>query len=260
MLTDVSVKGFSSKKNPATTLRFGTNLWMEMKYDRVIQGTFVDRPNRFIANVRIKGEGDVPDPVVRCHVKNTGRCREILLKGTEVYLQKGTSPGRSTPYDLIAARKRGFIINIDSQAPNKVALESIERILGPCDTVKPEFTLGESRFDFYAEQGGRKVLMEVKGVTKESDYKVCFPDAPTERGLKHVRELTRLAGEGYRCVVCFVVQMERADSFSPDYPIHEEFGKALEEAAEAGVEVLAFTCRTTPDTLELADPVPVVFK
>ena len=231
-----------------------------MKYDRVIQGTFIDRPNRFIANVRIKGEGDVPDSVVRCHVKNTGRCREILLKGTEVYLQKGTSPGRSTPYDLIAARKRDFIINIDSQAPNKVALESIERILGPCDTVKPEFTLGESRFDFYAEQGGRKVLMEVKGVTKESDYRVCFPDAPTERGLKHVRELTRLVVEGYRCVVCFIVQMERADSFSPDYPIHEEFGKALEEAAEAGVEVLAFTCRTTPDTLELADPVPVVFR
>ena len=225
-----------------------------MRYDNVVAGTFISRPNRFIAMVDIAGT------IERCHVKNTGRCREILLKGTEVYLQKGTSPGRSTPYDLIAARKRGFIINIDSQAPNKVALESIERILGPCDTVKPEFTLGESRFDFYAEQSGRKVLMEVKGVTKESDYMVCFPDAPTERGLKHVRELTRLVGEGYRCVVCFIVQMERADSFSPDYPIHEEFGKALEEAAEAGVEVLAFTCRTTPDTLELADPVPVVFR
>ena len=153
-----------------------------MKYERIICGTFIERPNRFIAMVDIAGT------IEKCHVKNTGRCREILLKGTEVYLQKGTSPGRSTPYDLIAARKRDFIINIDSQAPNKVALESIERILGPCDTVKPEFTLGESRFDFYAEQGGRKVLMEVKGVTKESDYRVCFPDAPTERGLKHVRE------------------------------------------------------------------------
>ena len=133
-------------------------------------------------------------------------------------------------------------------------------ILGPCDTVKPEYTLGESRFDFYAEQGDTKVLMEVKGVTKESDHKVCFPDAPTERGLKHVRELTRLVEESYRCVVCFIVQMERADSFTPDYPIHEEFGEALEEASEAGVEVLAFSCYTTPDTLELGNPVPVVFR
>lgn len=231
-----------------------------MRYGKILTGTFIDRPNRFIATVEITDPDTGKNVVSRCHVKNTGRCREILLPGTEVYLQKGDNPARTTPYDLIAAKKRDFIINIDSQAPNKVALESIEKILGPCDTVKPEYTLGESRFDFYAEQGDTKVLMEVKGVTKESDHKVCFPDAPTERGLKHVRELTRLVEEGYRCVVCFIVQMERADSFTPDYPIHEEFGEALEEASEAGVEVLAFSCHTAPDTLELGDPVPVVFR
>ncbi|MBP5735561.1 MAG: DNA/RNA nuclease SfsA [Candidatus Methanomethylophilaceae archaeon] len=233
-----------------------------MKYDRVIQGTFIDRPNRFIANVRIRGDGDVPDsdPIVRAHVKNTGRCREILIPGTEVFLQKGDNPSRSTPYDLIAARKGDLIINIDSQAPNAVAKESIEKILGPCDLVRPEYTLGESRFDFYAEQNGRRVLMEVKGVTKDQDHVVCFPDAPTERGLKHVRELTRLVKEGYRCVVCFIVQMEKADYFEPNYPIHEEFGTALEEADKTGVEVLAFACRTSPDALELADPVPVKFR
>ncbi len=222
-----------------------------MKYDRIVPGTFISRPNRFIAMV------DVSGTVERCHVKNTGRCREILLPGTEVYLAKGENPARSTPYDLIAAKKKDFVINIDSQAPNIVAKESIERILGHCDVVKPEYTLGESRFDFYAEQDGRKVLMEVKGVTKENDRVVCFPDAPTERGLKHVRELTRLVKEGYRCVVCFIVQMEQPDYFEPDYPIHEEFGIALEEAQKAGVEVLAFSCTVTPGTLELAEPVEV---
>ncbi|MBE6526793.1 MAG: DNA/RNA nuclease SfsA [Thermoplasmata archaeon] len=225
-----------------------------MIYEQIVMGTFIERPNRFIAYCEIDGK------IEKCHVKNTGRCKEILVPGTEVYLERGKNPSRSTPYDLIAAKKRGFIINIDSQAPNAVAKESIERILGPCNIVKPEYTLGESRFDFYAEQDGMKVLMEVKGVTKEEDYKTCFPDAPTERGLKHVRELTRLVKQGYRCVVCFIIQMERADSFSPDYPIHEEFGIALEEAAEAGVEILAFTCRTKPDCLELGNPVPVVFR
>ena len=223
-----------------------------MRYDNVVAGTFISRPNRFIAMVDIAGTTE------RCHVKNTGRCREILLKGTEVYLQKGTSPGRSTPYDLIAARKRGFIINIDSQAPNKVALESIERILGPCDTVKPEFTLGESRFDFYAEQGGRKVLMEVKGVTKESDYRVCFPDAPTERGLKHVRGLTALAKQGWRCAVLIVIQMKGVTRFEPNWDTQPEFGRALIGAREAGVEIVAMDCAVVPGTVMIDAPVRVV--
>ena len=228
-----------------------------MRYRKVIPGVFLQRPNRFIAYCEISDPDTGQRVVSRCHVKNTGRCKEILVPGTEVYLAKGENPERSTPYDLVAAKKKDFIINIDSQAPNTVARESIERILGRCDIVRPEYTLGESRFDFYAEQDGRKVLMEVKGVTKENDGVVCFPDAPTQRGLKHVCELTRLVKEGYRCVVCFIIQMGRAEYFEPDYPIHEEFGIALGEAQKAGVEVLAFTCKTTPGTLELADPVEV---
>jgi sugar fermentation stimulation protein A len=152
------------------------------------------------------------------------------------------------------------LINMDAQAPNKVFGEFIGRFAPDALSVRPEYRYGGSRLDFCLETSQGRHLVEVKGVTLEENGHARFPDAPTERGLKHVRELTRLVGEGYRCVVCFIVHMERADSFSPDYPIHEEFGKALEEAAEAGVEVLAFTCRTTPDTLELADPVPVVFR
>ena len=222
-----------------------------MRYRKDTPGVFLQRPNRFIAYCEIDGN------VEKCHVKNTGRCREILVPGTTVYLVPGDNPARSTPYDLVAAQKGDLLINIDSQAPNKVAGEYIERILGPCDYVKPEYTLGDSRFDFYAEQGGRKVLMEVKGVTLENGLVMSFPDAPTERGLKHVKELTELVSQGYRCVVCFIIQADRARYMTPNYATHPEFGKALEEAEKKGVEVVSWTCFTAPGSLNLKEQVPV---
>ena len=156
-----------------------------MKYDRVIQGTFIDRPNRFIANVRIEGEGDVPDPVVRCHIKNTGRCLELLVPGAKVVLSISDDPKRKTGYDLIAVYKGDLLINMDSQAPNAVVKESFEKIVGKCDNVVPEYRYGDSRFDFYAERNGEKVFAEVKGVTLESGTISGRPDG--ERSEAHPR-------------------------------------------------------------------------
>ncbi len=169
-----------------------------MKYDRVIQGTFIDRPNRFIANVRIKGEGDVPDPVVRCHVKNTGRCKEILVPGARCILYDSDNPSRKTRYDLIAVYKGDVLINIDSQAPNAAFKEFIPISgLFKDPRIFPETVHGDSRFDFYIEDGDRKVFAEVKGVTLENDGVCSFPDAPTERGLKHLLGLRDALDEGY---------------------------------------------------------------
>ncbi len=227
-----------------------------MKYRQVVKGTFIDRPNRFIANVGIDGKDDVPGQISKCHVKNTGRCKEILLPGTEVILSVSDSPHRSTKYDLIAARKNGRLINIDSQAPNTVVKESFSSICEH-DLLIPEYTYGDSRFDFYAEYNGKPIFVEVKGVTKENDDVVCFPDAPTERGLKHVHELTELARSGMECYIVLVVQMENVKYFIPDYEIHLEFGLALQSAAKAGVHVLAFDCIVTEDSMTLNRPVKV---
>lgn len=229
-----------------------------MKYDRVIQGTFIDRPNRFIANVRIEGEGDVPDPVVRCHVKNTGRCLELLVPGAKVVLSISDDPKRKTGYDLIAVYKGDLLINMDSQAPNAVVKESFEKIVGKCGNVVPEYRYGDSRFDFYAERNGEKVFAEVKGVTLESDGLALFPDAPTERGLKHIRELTGLAGSSYRCWVIFLIQMSGVRGFSPNYAMQPELGRACEEAVAAGVNVVAYDCTVAEDSLWLGDEVPVI--
>ena len=158
-----------------------------MRYSNIVRGKFVDRPNRFIADVLI--DGDPSDSVERVHVKNTGRCRELLVPGARVYLDRPDSPGRSTLYDLVTVVKGGMLVNMDSQAPNEIAFESLERIIGPYDTARREYAVGNSRFDIYAVQGGRDVLVEVKGVTLERDGDVYFPDAPTERGRKHLREL-----------------------------------------------------------------------
>lgn len=223
-----------------------------MIYDKVIHGIFVDRPNRFIAEVLIDG---IP---TRCHVKNTGRCKEILVPGTEVILSVSDNPSRSTKYDLIAARKNGRLINIDSQAPNMVVKESFSRICG-YDKLVPEYTFGNSRFDFYAESNGKRIFAEVKGVTKEHDNIVCFPDAPTERGLKHVRELTDLSVAGEECYIILIVQMENVRYFIPDYGIHREFGIALKKASESGVHVMAYDCKVTEDSITLNKPVTVRF-
>lgn len=223
-----------------------------MKYNSTVTGKFISRPNRFIAMVEVNGN------TVRCHVKNTGRCKEILMEGAEVVLVPSDNGSRTTAYDLVAVYKGDLLINIDSQAPNAAAIESIGKIIGSADLIKPEYSIGDSRIDIYAEVSGRKHLMEVKGVTLEKNGIVLFPDAPTERGVKHVRELTKAAGEGYVSSVIFVVQMERADYFEPNYDMHMEFGLALEEAASAGVSVRAFKCRVTPGSMELDSEIPVI--
>lgn len=225
-----------------------------MKYNRVIQGTFIDRPNRFIAYCEIDGI------VEKCHVKNTGRCRELLVPGCRVVLSVAGNPDRKTPYDLVAVWKGRRLINMDSQAPNAVVKESIGKILGKCDRVVPEHTFGDSRFDFYAEQGGKRIILEVKGVTLEDDGVVLFPDAPTERGLKHVRELTSLVSEGFDCWICFLVQMGDVKYMSPNYATHMEFGKALEGAEAAGVHVVAYACDVEEGGLTLSHEVPVRFQ
>ena len=172
-----------------------------MKYDKVVRGTFLDRPNRFIAHVLIDGKTET------VHVKNTGRCRELLVEGAEIWLEYAESPARKTKYDLIAVRKSsGLLVNIDSQAPNKVAREWLET--QGFDKIAPEYTYGNSRIDFYMEKDGERFLMEVKGCTLEIDGIGYFPDAPTERGVKHLRELARAVGEGYHAAVAFVIQMD----------------------------------------------------
>jgi sugar fermentation stimulation protein len=225
----------------------------QMKYDNITAGRFVERPNRFIAYVDIAGRRE------RVHVKNTGRCRELLVPGAEVYLEKGESPGRSTAYDLVAVKKGERLVNMDSQAPNRAVHEWLEkRILFPdLVQVRPETRYGNSRFDFYIETTEEKIFMEVKGVTLEEDNVVSFPDAPSERAVKHVEELVRAKHDGYRAFVMFVIQMKGASYFTPNGQIHPEFADALKKAAKEGVEILAYDCRVEPDGMEIEDPVPV---
>lgn len=215
-----------------------------MKYGNIIQGSFVSRQNRFIAKVRVN---DVLETV---HVKNTGRCRELLLPGATVYLEESDNPDRKTKYDLVAVVKEGLgIVNIDSQAPNKVVYEWL--LTQDYDYVKPEFTYGNSRFDFYMEKGQEKCFMEVKGCTLEIDGIGYFPDAPTERGVKHLRELTKAAKEGYHCYVAFVIQMPGITEVRANVTMHPEFGQALEEAKDAGVEVLELSCSTFENGMKI---------
>lgn len=211
-----------------------------MRYKNTIHGRFLDRPNRFVAHVEIDG---VTETV---HVKNTGRCRELLLPGADVVLEIADNPNRKTKYDLISVWKEGLgWVNIDSQTPNKVALEWLKS--QEFDYIKPEYKYGNSRIDFYMEKGGEKYLMEVKGCTLEIDGVGYFPDAPTERGVKHLRELAVAAGEGYRAAAAFVIQMNGIREVRPNMATHPEFGVALEEAKAAGVEVLFICCEITED-------------
>ena len=213
-----------------------------MQYKQITKGKFHSRPNRFIANIYIDGKLET------VHVKNTGRCRELLLPDADVILEVSDNPTRKTAYDLIAVYKEKIgLVNMDSQAPNKVVAEWLSK--QGFDYVKPEYTYGKSRFDFYMEKGDEKFLMEVKGCTLEIDGVGYFPDAPTERGVKHLRELAEAAGKGYRCYVAFVIQMEVVTEVLPYTVTHPEFGVALQEARDAGVEVLCLQCRVEPDTL-----------
>lgn len=223
-----------------------------MEYQQVVPGAFLARPNRFIAQVEVDGA-----PVV-AHVKNTGRCKELLLPGARVYLERADNPTRKTLYDLIAVEKGPLLINMDAQAPNQVFGEwARDGGIPGLTLLRPETTWGSSRFDFYWESAAERGFVEVKGVTLEQDGVARFPDAPTLRGVKHLRELTAARQQGYRAAVCFVIQMKGVRSFSPNDATHPEFGDALREAARSGVEVWAYDCRVTPSSLVMADPVPV---
>ncbi|NCE65021.1 DNA/RNA nuclease SfsA [Pseudoflavonifractor sp. 524-17] len=225
-----------------------------MQYHSIKQARFLSRPNRFIAHVELNGAEEV------VHVKNTGRCRELLVPGCTVYLEESANPDRKTKYDLVAADKSGLLINMDAQAPNKVfqewALEG--RFVQNLTLLRPERTFGSSRFDFYWEAGpDRRGFVEVKGVTLEEEGLVLFPDAPTQRGVKHLEELMSCRRAGYEAAVCFVVQMARAVHFSPNDCTHPAFGDALRRSAAAGVDLLAYTCKVAPDRLELDQPLPI---
>ena len=215
---------------------------MTLQYNVAIPGIFIDRPNRFIAHVEIDGEAET------VHVKNTGRCRELLNPGAEVYLTEPGTPGRKTRYDLIAVRKaNGILFNIDSQAPNKVVKEWLSG--QEFDRIVPEYTYGNSRIDFYMERGNDHFLMEVKGCTLEIDGIGYFPDAPTERGVKHLYELIRAAQEGYRTFAAFVIQMDGITEVRGNRDTDPAFCQALEEAKEAGVKVIFLPCHVEPDGL-----------
>ena len=224
-----------------------------MHYANMVPGTFLARPNRFIAHVEIDGQTQV------VHVKNTGRCRELLPVGAQVWCQKSDNPSRKTKYDLITVRKGSRLINMDSQAPNLAAKEWLAAGgLGEIEQLRAETRHGDSRFDFSFRKNGKTCFLEVKGVTLENDGICAFPDAPTERGAKHLRGLTEAAKNGYGAYVLFVIQMTDVQHLHPNDATDPEFGKALREAAANGVEVLAVDCDVTVEEMKLRDFVPVV--
>lgn len=223
-----------------------------MQYPNMVKGFFRARPNRFIAHIDIGGKEEI------CHVKNTGRCRELLTPGATVYCQEFDSPTRKTKYDLIAVQKGQRLINMDSQAPNAAAKEWLAKGgLGEITDLRPEVFQGDSRFDFSFQKDGKICFLEVKGVTLENDGVCAFPDAPTTRGVKHLQGLTRLAKEGYGCYVLFVIQMKDVKYIHPNDVTDPAFGDALRAAAKAGVQVLAVDCAVTPDSMEIKDFVNV---
>ena len=223
-----------------------------MRYENIVPGVFLARPNRFIAHVEIGGKEEI------VHVKNTGRCRELLPTGAQVWCQHWDNPNRKTQYDLIFVKKGERIICMDSQAPNGAVKEwLLTGGLGEISELKSEYTHGDSRFDFSFVKDGRRCFLEVKGVTLEHDGVCAFPDAPTERGVKHLQGLTKLAGEGYGTYVLFVIQMGDVKYLHPNDQTHPAFGDALREAAQAGVQVMAVQCYVTPGTMAIDRPVEV---
>lgn len=223
-----------------------------MTYNNIYPGVFLERPNRFIARVEMGGS------VQTVHVKNTGRCRELLVPGCQVWCQKSDNPARKTQFDLIAVEKNERMINMDSQAPNAAAKEWLQNGgLGQIENLRAETVHGDSRFDFSFTKDGRPCFLEVKGVTLETDGVCAFPDAPTERGTKHLRGLIRAAEEGYGAYVLFVIQMADVQYLHPNDVTDPAFGYALREAADAGVTVLAMDCDVTPDSMTVRRPVPV---
>ena len=223
-----------------------------MRYGKMVEGRFLARPNRFIAHIEIDGNVEV------CHVKNTGRCKELLVPGCTVYCQRAGNPNRKTKFDLIAVQKGERLINMDSQAPNQAAGEWLASGgLGEISELRAEVKQGDSRFDFSFVKDGKKCFLEVKGCTLEDDGVCAFPDAPTERGAKHIRGLTRLVQEGYGAYILFVIQMADVKYIRPHDETDPEFGRALREAAANGVQVIAMDCAVGVDRMEIRLPVLV---
>ena len=229
-----------------------------MKYSNIIKGTFISRPNRFVATVDIDGAKHT------VHVKNTGRCRELLIPGATVYLDKPEGRSRKTEYDLIAVEKERegkppLLINMDSQAPNRAVAEWLPTsgLFSGDAVIRREYTVGKSRFDFMIDDGGEICYLEVKGVTLEDKGVAMFPDAPTERGVKHLVELSNLAREGNRAYVVFLIQMKEISLFKPNEETHKEFAEALRKAQSSGVKLIALDSNVTPDTLTPNLPVPM---
>ena len=224
-----------------------------MRYPNITKAEFLSRENRFVALVRLH------DELLRVHVKNTGRCRELLTPGATVYLVKSENQLRKYSYDLVAVEKGPLLVNMDSQAPNRVFHEFLQSggFLDGITYIKPEYTFGTSRMDFYFERAGERHLVEVKGVTLEENGLCRFPDAPTQRGAKHLRELAKAVQEGYHAWICFVVQMAGMTMLEPNLKTDPEFTHALQDAARSGVEVRAFGCEATPDSLCVSYQIPV---
>ena len=227
-----------------------------MKYERISKGTFLERPNRFIAYAELDGKTEV------IHVKNTGRCAELLIPGASIYVQESDNPARKTKWDLIGVEKGSRMINMDSQVPNLVVKEWIEsgHLTSDIRMVRPETAYGNSRFDLYVETGSSRIFIEVKGVTLEEEGVVRFPDAPSDRAVKHLQELEKAVREGYEAYVFFVIQMKGVRYFTPNMDTHPAFCEALKSAKAAGVNILAYDCRVSGDRIEIADPVPVVLE
>ena len=225
-----------------------------MIYNNIVPGKFISRPNRFIAEVEIDGNIEI------AHVKNTGRCKELLINGATVYVQISDNSSRKTKYDLISVVKNGLLINMDSQAPNKVFGEWVTdgNFVKDIDLIKPECKYGNSRFDFYIEGDGRKIFAEIKGVTLEENGYARFPDAPTERGARHLLELVEAKKQGYGAGAMFLIQLEDVNKFSPNDAGDKEFGKALRFAKENGVDIFAYNCIVTEDGIEINEPVEII--
>ena len=224
-----------------------------MKYSNIEQARFLERPNRFIAYVETDNGREI------CHVKNTGRCKELLPSGAVIYVQRNDNPARKTKLDLIGVEKGSDLINMESQAPNAAVKEGLlaGHLFSEQAKIYSEKTYGESRFDFYIEDGDRRAFMEVKGVTLEEDGVCRFPDAPTERGVKHIRELIKCMEDGYEAYILFVIQMSPVKYLEPNDVTHKAFGDALREAQKAGVHVMARDCKITIDSMEIMNEVEV---
>lgn len=224
-----------------------------MRYENIVKAQFIDRPNRFIAHCLVNGN------VETVHVKNTGRCKELLIPNATVYLEKSNNPNRKTQYDLIAVEKGKILINMDSQSPNKAAKEWLEQggYLSNPTLVRPETKYGNSRFDFYIEKENEKAFVEVKGVTLECNGVACFPDAPTSRGTKHLNELISANKEGYKTAVLFVIQMKGCKKFMPNDITDKTFSDTLREAKKSGVNIIAMDCVVKPDSMVISEEIKV---